>query len=132
MNSDTLLLRQVHPTFVQNGQITSQVFRPTPKDENLLSAYNGDLITAGNAWKHYTSEPANLSVGVMAISKGECDTHQLPVIEDKIPFVEHVSIDFTKKTKSGIEKIAKMLKRVAQQRGWLFELRLGNESKSVS
>jgi hypothetical protein len=125
MNPDTLLLRQVHPTFVQDGQITSQVFRPTPKDENLLSAYNGDLITAENAWKHYTSEPANLSVGVMAISKGECDTQQLPVIEDKISFVEHILIDFTGKTKSGIEKIAKLLKRVAQQRGWLFRAEAG-------
>lgn len=41
MHQDTLLLRQVHPSFVQANNIssqvfniTSQVFRPTPKDEN--------------------------------------------------------------------------------------------------
>jgi len=39
MTENTLLLRQVHPSFVQDGKITSQVFRPTPKDENKLSMY---------------------------------------------------------------------------------------------
>ena len=42
VDSETLFLRQIHPTFVQNGRPTSQAFRPTPKDENQLSVYNGE------------------------------------------------------------------------------------------
>jgi len=45
MNSDTLLLRQINPFWFQNGRETSQAFRPTPKDEKLLSVYGGDLIS---------------------------------------------------------------------------------------
>ena len=42
MTDETLLLRQVHPSFLQDGVVSSQVFRPTPKDECKLSAYDGD------------------------------------------------------------------------------------------
>ena len=42
MTPDTLLLRQIHPGFIQGGRVTSQAFRPTPKDEFLLSVDNGD------------------------------------------------------------------------------------------
>jgi hypothetical protein len=37
MTPETLLLRQIHPSFVQAGRVTSQAFRPTPKDGSLLS-----------------------------------------------------------------------------------------------
>ena len=122
MNSDTLLLRQVHPGFIQDGRITSQVFRPTPKDENLLSMYDGDMITPEEAWQHFTNSPDNKSAGVMAVTKKECDTHVLQIIEDRIPFKEHVSLNFDGKTKSSIERIAKMLKYCAEARGWMYKV----------
>jgi len=50
MKETTLLLRQINPAFVQLGRVTSQAFRPTPKDHDLLSAYNGDLIEPEPAW----------------------------------------------------------------------------------
>ena len=34
MTDDTLLLRQVNPVWIQAGRITSQVFRPTPTDQD--------------------------------------------------------------------------------------------------
>lgn len=120
MNIETLLLRQVHPSFLQDGEITSQVFRPTPKDENLLSAYDGDKISPEGAWRHYTEGTENRSAGVMAITKAACDIHQLPVIDDGIPYPEHVSIDFTGKSKTVIGIIAKALKHAAVERGWLY------------
>ena len=52
MNNETLLLRQIHPSFIQAGHITSQAFRPTPKDQNKLSVYDGDQISAEDAWQH--------------------------------------------------------------------------------
>jgi len=46
MTDETLVHRQIHPSFVQAGFPTSQAFRPTPKDESKLSVYDGDMITA--------------------------------------------------------------------------------------
>ena len=40
MNSKTILLRQIHPIWIQQGRVTSQAFRPTPKDENKLSVFD--------------------------------------------------------------------------------------------
>jgi hypothetical protein len=54
MTGATFLLRQVHPSFVQAGRVTSQAFRPTPKDRSLLSVYDGDQITPEAAWIHFT------------------------------------------------------------------------------
>jgi len=52
MNSGTLLHRQVNPSWVQQGRVTSQVFKPTPKDNHRLSVYDGDQVTALQAWLH--------------------------------------------------------------------------------
>ena len=43
MTPDTLLLRQIHPSFMQYGRVTSLAFRPTPKDEGFLSVGDGDV-----------------------------------------------------------------------------------------
>ena len=51
MTQNSLPFRQVNPRFVREGRITSQVFRPTPKDKKLLSVYDGDLITARDAYR---------------------------------------------------------------------------------
>ena len=40
MNDDTLLYHQVHPSWIVDGGISWQAFRPTPKDEGLLSVYD--------------------------------------------------------------------------------------------
>ncbi len=53
MTEKTLLLRQIHPLFIQEGRVTSQAFRPTPKDQKKLSVYDGDLITAERSWVHF-------------------------------------------------------------------------------
>ena len=121
MNDDSLLLRQVHPTFVQNGTITSQVFRPTPKDENQLSVDNGDKISAKNSFDRFCSQPDCNSAGVMAVSCKECKERELEVIEDGVPTPEHCSIDFTGKSRKQVEKIAKYLKRQATDRGWQYQ-----------
>ena len=51
MDNDTLLLRQVHPSWMVGDTISQQVFssqtfKPTPKDEGLLSMYNADVFNA--------------------------------------------------------------------------------------
>ncbi len=52
MQPATLLLRQVHPTWLKDGQVLSLAFRPFPKDAGLLSVYDGDLITAEASHTH--------------------------------------------------------------------------------
>lgn len=121
MRPQTQLLRQIHPSFVQAGRVTSQAFRPTPKDEQRLSVYDGDQIQPQAAWQHFTQNPACNSAGVLAVSKGECDGEQLPVVADGVPFPEHCYLDYSAFDKNTIEKKAKALSRFAQSRGWLFQ-----------
>ena len=121
MDSETKLLRQIHPTFVQNGRPTSQAFRPTPKDENQLSVYNGAMITATASWHYYTETLSLESAGVMALNHGECAGQQLKVIEDGVPIPAHCYVDFSGVSKPDAEKKSKMLSAFAKKRGWLFQ-----------
>jgi hypothetical protein len=121
MTEATLLLRQIHPTFIQNGRVTSQAFRPTPKDENQLSVDNGDRISAQGSWRRFSAQPGCLSAGVMAVSQGECVTCEVLVVEDGIPYVEHCFLDFAPHSVKVAGRIGKKLSEKAQERGWLFE-----------
>lgn len=121
MTPATLLLRQIHPSFIQAGRVTSQAFRPTHKDESLLSLYDGDKIPAQAAWQHYTATPDCRSAGVMAVSHAECTAENLTVNPDGVPFPEHVSIDYSAFSKNEVEKKSKVLSRLAHTRGWLFQ-----------
>ena len=124
MTTNTLLLRQVSPSWVQAGRITSQVFTPTRKDKKCLSVYDGDRITAKKAWNHYTSDIGFSSVGVMAVSVGECQAHDLPVYPAPEPFPEHVVIKFDGCSDNQIQKKAKHLKKAAEARGWQYEAKV--------
>ena len=120
MNDETLLLRQVNPAWVQEGHITSQAFRPTPKDKKQLSVYDGNLITAENAWRHFTHTLGHSSIGVMAVTVSECEGQELTVRPDPEPFPEHAVIDFGEFAENQIKTKAKHLKVAAELRGWLF------------
>ena len=120
MKAETLLLRQIHPHFCQAGRVTSQAFRPTPKDGFYLSVDNGDRIQAQAAWQRFISNPSCSSIGVAAVSLMECQEQTLPVIEDGEPYPEHCSINFSALEKKDVERKAKILARKAQDRGWLF------------
>jgi hypothetical protein len=120
MTEETLLHRQVSPSWLQQGRITSQVFKPTPKDQGRLSVYDGDQITARASWEHYTTALGFTSVGVMAVSVRECGTQELKVAPDPTPFPSHVLISFAGGSNSQIESKAKRLKGFAENRGWQF------------
>ena len=122
MNDNTVLLRQIHPSFSQDGRVTSQAFRPTPKDENQLSVYDGDQIAPEPSWEHYTGQLNFASVGVMGITVAECATLSLSAQPDPEPFPEHAIIDFTAFSKNLIEKKAKRLRAKAVARNWLYQV----------
>ena len=121
MTDVTLLLRQVHPSWVQQGRVSSQAFRPTPKDQKQLSAYDGDQISAAKAWQHFTSVLGLSSVGVLAVSVGECQSVQLSATADRARFAEHVLIEFTPFSENEIKRRSKQLKTFADSRGWQYE-----------
>ena len=120
MNNDTVLLRQIHPSFVQQGRVTSQAFRPTPKDEHKLSMYDGDQISAELSFQDYTGRLSLASMGVLGVTVTECQELDLLVVPDPEPFIEHVLIDYSAFDKNVVEKKAKLLKAKAETRGWLF------------
>lgn len=125
MNSGTLLHRQVNPSWVQQGRVTSQLFKPTPKDNRRLSVYDGDQVTALQAWLHYTTELGFASVGVLAVSVAECESLDLAAEPDPVPFPAHAVIRFDSCTPSQIEKKAKYLKAAGEARGWLHQAASG-------
>jgi len=127
MNSDTLVLRQIHPVMVQSGHIatqafiTSQAFTPTGKDEGRLSVYNGAKYSAEDAFAHYSEVLKLVSVGVVAVSVAECEAEGRNVEEDNDPFDGHTFIDYNGIGKSELRRVAKTLRDRAVQRGWLFQ-----------
>ena len=121
MTDETLLLRQVHPTWVQRGQVTSQAFRPTPKDKSQLSVYDGDLISAAAAWDYYTAKLGHASIGVVSVSVAECKGCSSNVAADPEPFPEHAVIDFTGLSEKEAYRRGKKLTGHAQGRGWQFQ-----------
>jgi hypothetical protein len=120
MNPETPLWRQIHPSFVEGGHPGSQAFRPTPKDQGLLSFDDGSLIAAEQAWLRYTEERGLQSLGVLGVLVGECASEGLRVIPDGLPDPEHVSVDFTGKSSGERKTISKRLRDCALARGWQF------------
>lgn len=120
MTGETRLLRQIHPSWVKLGRVTSQAFKPTPKDESKLSVYDGDLIAPADSWEHYRRRKLE-SVGVQAVTVGECEQEQLPARSSPEEFPEHAEIDFTGLSRGDCEKKSKRLRSAAAIRGWLFQ-----------
>ena len=120
MQPNTLLLRQVHPTFWKDGHVSSVAFRPFPRDNGLLSVYDGDLITPEASHRHYTEVQQLESAGVWAVTVDEATAIELPARADvEGQFAEHAVIDFTACSKREQEKKAKLLAAKAEDRGCL-------------
>ena len=121
-----LLLRQVNPAFVRDGRPSSQVFRPTPKDNGMVSVNRGSKRTAELAFQLFIARPACKSCGVLAVSVAECQVEQLaahdaPLMADDDGYDDptHAIIDYRGIAKSAAEKKAGRLVRVAEARGFL-------------
>ena len=122
MTEDTLLLRQVHPVFCPNGELTSQAFWPFPKDEGNLSVYDGDLISAEDSFNHYVRSLGNQSCGAWAVTVREVKEVSLVPKPDPLPnFEAHALIQFGTGNDSTNRKLAKKLKLKALSRGCQFQ-----------
>jgi hypothetical protein len=121
MTGATLLLRQIHPNFVQDGFASSVAFRPNESDKGLMSAYDGDLITAEASWTHYTTIAKKKSIGATALTVDECAAESLPARPDPTPFPEHAVVDFTGVEEKHWRTKSKKLQARALARGWRYQ-----------
>lgn len=128
MNSSKILLRQIHPLFIQKNKISNGAFEvsdkqfiPNSNDQDKLSVYNGEKYTAEQAYEHYVGfKGRDKSGGVLGVSEVECASLTLPTAEDNDPFNGHSYIDFAGKDTKVQKSCGKELKRMALARGWLF------------
>jgi len=121
MTENTLLYRHINPGWIREGRITSQAFKPFPKDDGLLSVYDGDLINPKGSYEHFTQTLGFKSIGVKAVSVSECKAQELPTRPDPGAFAEHAVIDFKGLASSQIANKSKLLTSNAISRGWLYQ-----------
>lgn len=116
------LLRQIHPIFVKpDGKIGSSAFRPSKKDNGVLSVYDGRQMTPVQALTHYTTHLGLQSRGVRVVTQDECEGLNLVVVYDGVPFPAHAGIDFNRLSKSQQQDAADDLRDFAEARGWAAE-----------
>jgi hypothetical protein len=122
MQPTTFLLRQVHPQWLKDGQVLSIAFRPFPKDDGLLSVYDGDLISPEASLNHFTGILGYKSDGVWAITVRETEACALPVRAEVVGhFPEHAVIDFTAHAAKEQKAKSKILATKAEKRGCLHK-----------
>ena len=121
MRDETLLLRQINPKFLQNGEPTRQVFSTFAGPIAHLSVYDGDQIPADRAYQQFTETLKANSARVMAVAVRECRALDLPAQNSPDPFPEHAHIDFTACSKSQVRSKSLLLLNFATTRGWLYQ-----------
>lgn len=122
MRPETVLLRQVHPNFLSGGELTSQAFVPNSGDNNKLSVYDGDQITAEHSYTHYTVSQNKQSSGVWGLSCADVAAVGLTSAPDPLPhFPSHALVDFAACSEKQSRKLAKRLKSFAVARGCLYQ-----------
>lgn len=120
-----LVYRQVHRNHVENSlRPTSSAFNPlvTGGSDGVqtreLSAYNGNLVSAEEAYQHFTQELGRPSIGVLAVSEEECAELGIEVHYDGSGFPAHVSLRFPAMSRRATRRIARDLVDLAMARGW--------------
>ena len=118
-----LLWRHVHPSWVRDGEPTSQAFKPTPKDEGKLSVSRGSLTTAPKAFALHTESLGLDAVGMWAVSVGEVIAEPIVLsaytdpVAAPVPDPAHALIDFSAQPRKSVEAKAKLLLAAARRRG---------------
>ena len=121
MTSTTHLFRQIHPLQLKDGSATSTAFRPKSNDHSLLSVYDGDLVSAAEAWSHYTETLKLASFGTLGFTVEECNRESLTARPDPVENnPHHAVIDFLGLTEKEVTTKSKELKKKAVARGWLY------------
>lgn len=124
VDRDELLWRNAHPDWIVDGELTSQAFRPTPKDKKKLSSARAAKVSAEANYKEFTEDFGFESSGVWAVSVGEVQDRELRSVYDEHSpatptpcLTGHTSLDFTTVTNSQAKRIGGRLRDHAEGRG---------------
>lgn len=123
--ADDLLWRQVHPEFVQGGQLASRAFRLNSGDAKRLSLSWAKKQSAEGAYDFHANVLKLPSAGTWAVSVGEVLEAGCRAIYDEEAASAppapcppgHTFIDLRPFGSSRISKITKKLNLYAQERG---------------
>lgn len=116
-----MLYRQVHPSWVQDGQPTSQAFVPTNKDSGKLSVYRGSLTTPQGSFTHYTAVLGYKSAGTWGFTGGEAGDAGLSCHAEPLPDNQaHGFVDFRRLSNKDAKSKGKLLLAAARARGCLY------------
>ncbi len=119
MDGNIILLRQVVSDWIVDGRLSSQAFRPFSGDR--LSTYDGDMISPEETYRHYTEVLCNKSAGVFGITCNEVEGQNLGIIEDRVPYREHISVNFQGVGSGGRRSKSRKLASCAEYRGCLYK-----------
>ncbi|WP_322759162.1 hypothetical protein [Frankia sp. Cr2] len=118
------LWRQVNPSWVSNGRVTSQVFKPTPKDHGRLSLSRASKVGARQSHERHLARGL-ASVGVLSVTVGQAQDVKVtawddPVDED-IP-EDHAHLDCTGLSRREQKAVADVLIAHARDHGWDYRI----------
>ena len=121
LTPESMLYRQVHPSWIDDGRPTSQAFKPTKKDKKKMSVDDSGIVSAEKAFEIHTKVFSRKSVGVLAVTVEECTQNNMSVTSD--PLVNrpsHAVVDFEGLSRREIEKTATTLKVLAMNHQWKY------------
>ncbi len=117
---DEQLYRQVHPSWVADGVPSSLAFKPTSKDEGMLSIALASKTTPKDAYLHHTKDLGLTSEGTWAVTVGEAAAAGRASFAQPLPdSPAHGFIDFRGLSRKHAEVAAKILLARARERGRL-------------
>lgn len=121
---DELLWRNAHPDWFVNGKLSSQAFRPTPKDQKKLSSARESKVSVEENFREFTEDFNLASVGVWAVSVGEAEDQTIQAVYDENSsstptpcLTGHASLDFTAVSNNQVKRIGGKLRDRAENRG---------------
>lgn len=123
--SDERCLRNVHPGWIESdGSLTSQVFRPTPKDEGKLSTARASKVSAADHYDDFTTMFKLDSAGVWSVKHSDVTDVELRWVDDHaVPGNAkprgHAFLDFRhpRLTSGVIRRVGRDLAKRAADRG---------------
>jgi len=120
-DGEELLFRQVHPNCIQEGRIGKNAFDPTEtREPDRLSVARETLTTPAAAYDLHV-RTGHVSAGTWAVSVQECASLDLPARPDPTPVdPAHAFVDFAGLSKNATKKKARLLAKVAMDRGALY------------
>lgn len=123
MTGPHLYYVMIYPNPDSPDAATSADFNPFRRTDPNLSAYDGRLISAEAAYRHFTGQ-GNVASGVMAVTAEECESLGLIIVPDRLPTNEAhalIRFDAIPERRNSFRSVALQLKDFANRRGWIYK-----------